>query len=310
MKKRRIKNRTESEGRSSSSFLWLALALAAAFFFFYRKTDSVPRLAAKVDAPQTVKEQKIVVNAAPLAKAKPELIKKTQERMAQAKSQMLARAALDLRTLDLDSLGTIGLKVKVIARPQRCLKGDLELILESLQKKASKLLLSVESLAGGSAGYSKELDPASFQTGTIASFTIPYQEFQAGMGLFICRDSNHSERCRDKTAYTAKDLATLYFSRFAEGKESKDPIFYYQMLIGANSKIEIPGSNSYSDSKEKFLAEYLTGNGLKPQNAEKQAFFTNTLHATLAPVPVAIEGKMLTISLPYDDGSCRVLRKK
>ncbi len=291
------------EGNNSKRNLGLlALGLLIVWFIWPKKQLNNQKTLASEH--KQLKENQ-VISSQEFTAVSPAEEKRRERQFKRAEAMMVATHALGLRRFPLDPGEQVNLHIQVSALPQPCMKGDIDVIEASTKDGKSKVLMSVEPLTGRSKAYAQTLDPKGLRQGGLYNFSIPYAELEQGMGLYLCRDSSGSGRCFDKKIFSMAQLSEVFFNPLRRVAINKDPVYYFQMLIADQGQLEIPGSNSFSKSKRKHLMQYIASKGTEQKNAaKKMAMLTHEMHAKVSSVPIRIDGKTLTLVLPYQKGDC------
>ena len=290
------------EDNSKRNLVLLAAGLLVVWVIWPKKA-STPPISAPSD--QKLSQENQVISSQDFNKVSPAEEKRRERQFKRAEALMIATHSLGLRSMQLDSTDKVDLAIKLAPRPQPCMKGDIDVIEASMKDGKSKLLLSLEPLSGRSGAKTQTLDLNRLREGGLYTFSVDYSQLEQGMGLYICRDSDNSGRCFNKKIISMSQLSDTFFNPNRKLNLTKDPVYYFQMFIADQGRLEIPGSNSFSSSKRKHLMQYLASKGTEQKNgAKKMAALTHEMHAKVSSIPIRIEGKTLTMVLPFQKGDC------
>ena len=191
---------------------------------------------------------------------------------------------------------------------RRCMIGDFDIVRKELTRSPeSKLLLTLEPLlpTDDLPPQSKEISLAGIESGMRFSMAIPERAEPTHFALYICKVSDGSSTCGDKSVEDLNLVMENYDFPGAASEKPKDKIYYFQyFLLDANSLTSF--KNEIELETYGKMKRYLTTRLNNTFAAQEVSDRVKQLNWTIRSESAKFERNRILLNLPRaDSGKCQ-----
>jgi len=234
------------------------------------------------------------------------------ERLSQPSGKSELERESGLKTVRLKNAGEVSVEVTV---KKWCGPGDLDAIKLDLEHSDDKtILLTLEPVNLSEGGFSplvKKVEPGELFSGFNHKFSLPRLDSGVLLGIFLCKDSAHKNRCADKPGADFNEIFSRYMAKGHPRANAKadDKSYFYQFLALQKGSVTIFEKTDISRLAYRKAGRYLSDRvSVPPEAIQKALDTTEARNKVVRSLALDTEGGRSDVSLVlpiYDQGACQ-----